>query len=258
MTILLYGPDTYSRQCKLVQFREGVVKRNPDVVQGSFDLSEDGTLYTLHEFASVRGLFSQGKRIAVVRGALGFFGNEAFVRIVSRAAHDPDVLLLLQEDRDRKLDRKTESFCKKNDIQVQYFAKPTVATVRTRVQEHAVSIGVTIDSRALDFLIEARGQDIYALVSDIDKWSAVSTKIDVPFLSKTGEYAAGIGVFDFSQSVLYRKPLAERLSLFEGVSSQGIDLYAAFNIIAKMTASKDLIDLLAAADLKIKKGLLDI
>ncbi len=258
MVILLYGPDSYSKSQKLRELRISIVERNPSIAQGAFDMEQEQELYSLHEFSTVTGLFSEGKRLAVVRNGLSVFTQGVFQAIVARAAQDPDVVLLLHEDREKKLEKKEETFCKKNGIQAQYFAKPTEATVRVRVKQFAKEMGVEVDDAALSFLIEEHGGNIFAIISDIQKWSSVTHTIDSTFLSKTGEYVSEIGLFDFSQAILYGKPLREQLAMFEHICSQGTDLFAVFNIAAKMTASADLITALADADLKIKQGLIDI
>jgi DNA polymerase III delta subunit len=258
MIVLLYGPDTYAKQHKLRELRAGIAQRNPEITQGNFDMEQSGDLIALHEFTAVSGLFSQGKRMAVVRNALAVLKDSVFEVIVSRAGENPDIVLFLYESREKKLEAKEEKFCKKHGIQVQYFGKPTEATVRAQVQKHAQHIGMEIDERALAFLIAAHGADTAAIITDIDKWSAVTKKLDAAFLSKTGEYVSETGVFDFSQALVYGKPLRDRLALFEKLLSQHADFYAPFNITAKMTASGELINALADADLKIKRGLLDI
>src|SRR3989344_1237109 len=111
MVILLYGPDTYERSRKLLELRTSILERNPLITQGSFDLEEPEQLYALHEFAAVSGLFSQGKRIAIVRNPISLFGNETLRTVFSRAADDSDVVLVLHENRDKKLAAKEEAFC---------------------------------------------------------------------------------------------------------------------------------------------------
>lgn len=258
MVFLLYGPGTYLKLKKAEELRESVSARNPLLVPHTFDLDDEQQLHALHEFCVVRGLFLEGKRFACVRYVDTFFNNDLFIQLLRRVAKDPDTVLLLRSDREKKFEKKMELLWKEMHVRTQFFPKLTNTELYAIALEHAASLSVHIDKRAIDFLIDTYAGDIYAIISDINKWSAVTTVMDLPFFMDTGEYIPTTELFSIARGMLYPGALGYTLSFFERALSQRTDLYAVFNIIAKMTSARDLIASLVEADTYIKNGLLDI
>lgn len=259
MIYLLYGPDVYSRSKKIREMRDGIIERNPSILRGEFDLEDDSQLISLHEFVGTPGLFSDGKRFAIVRNGISRVGQDLFSGILKYAAKDPDSVLLLNEDTEqKKLPKKVVDICKEYACSTQFFPKLSVPQTIKKVKEYTAEMDMPVSEEAVAFLSDVYGGNIYAIMADVEKWSSIFPSITKDLLLKTGEYAAEVELFGFSQTILFKKSIRERTAFFEHVLSQKIDLYAVFNVLAKATSSQDLIEGLADGDIKIKKGLLDI
>lgn len=258
MLYIFHGPDYYRRQKAVFHLKEMALKKYPLLSVGRFFLEEEGEVEKLLDFISSGGLFEKGKRVAIISG---FFSleKETFFEKIFSAFSSKEILFILNEE--QKLDKHLEKFKKDFEKispppQIHSFDFLGSSQLINFLSKEALSLGIKIEPAAVRFLVDLLKMDTGGLINEIKKLSFLANPITFSFLKSLNWYSQNFSVFDFARLLNGSSSLEKRLFLWESLLFQKVDLNFVFNYLAKASLKKDLVNLLALADKKVKLGLL--
>ncbi|MFA7201774.1 MAG: hypothetical protein WC099_02170 [Candidatus Paceibacterota bacterium] len=258
MILLLYGPNIYARDKKAHELINAAQKKYPNASFETLFGDDEGSIYVAHQFLLERGLFSGGKKILYVRHASVFSQAELWVHARTMATQD-DTLCILSEDWHTRNHTKEEaSLLDGIDHTAQYFAPYTSSQAASLICSSAKTNGVYIDSVTATYLYTHFRMNIYAVLEEVARLSLFSTSITSSLLRGLPEYAESVAVFDFAQAIVSSTTRAHRLTLWEHMIFQHVDMYMIFGYLAKMAKTQTLIKALARVDILVKSGRLEM
>lgn len=257
MIILLYGPNAYARDEKARELIDSARVKYP---HASFEVvfGDDESVYDAHDFLLGTGLFAGGKKILYIHGVSLFPQKEVWARACVAALHT-DVLCIISENwqKQEHTEKETE-LLRGVDHKSQFFAPYTSSQATQILCSVAQTHGVTIDIPTATYLYTYAHMDMCGAIQEVDRLSLLTPSITLSVLRTLPEYTESIAVFDFARAITSSSTLARRLTLWEYMKLQRVDMYMIFGYLAKMAKKQDLITALARADILVKSGRLEI
>jgi len=248
MFIFLYGPDDYRRAQKKKWFIAEFVKKHSGLGLGYFDLEADDSADKLQEFVRSQSIFQKAK-MAVIENA-SEMEPAKLSKLLKPFLNEKNTTVLLSE-RDKPV--KALSFLIEKPSLSQKFENLDGSAWIDFVHSEAKRFGVELEDAAAQFLGTVYQGNSWALVTEIEKLSALKSSINKKDLDALDLEAApnywallnGLKSYD----------VRTRLYALEKLFAINDPPAKIFNIIAAQAGEK--IPRMAEYDLAVKSGKLD-
>lgn len=252
MFIFLYGPDDYRRVQKKREIIAEFRKKHSDLGLGFFDLTADGAVDRLIEFARAQSIFESAK-LAVLLNAFEL-DAEGLAKILKPFAADRTTSILIVE---REKPVKALAFLAEKPSLSQKFEALEGPEWGAFIRAEAKRAGVALTPAAVQFLAIVHQGNSWALVTELEKLAALRADSPAPIDKKDLE------AFDLEAAPNYwallngMKSFDVRTRLFalEKLFALSDPAPKIFNIIAAQAGPK--IPLMAGYDLAVKSGKID-
>ncbi|MCF7907181.1 DNA polymerase III subunit delta [Patescibacteria group bacterium] len=180
MIIFLYGGDAYRIQQKLTLLKEKFisVRSQSKLNLSTFDLPKLN-INELRVALLSKGLFSE-KRMTILHNALTKKSNELFRKTIAHLVENYSLLqkdqkniIIFQEGEIKLKDLGTEqkklfSLLKREKFYPE-FRPLTKAQAKKWAQDYAEKKKIKIEKRALDYIVDSLGNDLWAVKNELDK-----------------------------------------------------------------------------------------
>ena len=257
MIILLYGPNTYARDEKARELISSARVKYPDAFYEAI-FGDDESIYTAYQFLSETGLFAGGKKVLYIRNASAFSQTELWKNARVFATRD-NVLCIISEDwQKRDCSEKEKELLRGVDHKMQFFAPYSSSQASHVLATAAQAQGITIEASAAAYIYAYAHMDMEGALQEVARLSLLASSITTSLLYNLPEYAEPVAIFDFARAITSSAPRVRRLTLWEHMRFQRVDMYMIFGYLAKMAKTQALISALAHADILIKSGRLEI
>ena len=252
MFVFLYGPDDYRRIQKKQWFLAEFRKKHSDLGLGFFDLTTEGAADKFTEFVRSQSIFETAK-LAVLENAFEM-PPEKLAKLLKPLAGDKGTTTLLCES-GKPL--KALAFLIEKPSLSQKFENLEGAELAAFAKMEAQKFGIQLGDSAANFLVEVYQGNSWALVTELQKISALKTvardviekkdlnALDLEIAPNYWELLNGLKSFD---------PRV-RLAALEKLFSINDPSPKIFNILAAQAGEK--IPRMAEYDVAVKSGKLD-
>lgn len=274
MILLLYGPNEYAREQKV---RELIISKRaqyPHAPYSSFLGDDEMVCERMELFVFESGLFSGGKKIALVRNPAACVkqNEDLWKRICMRSQNDEVLLIFSQQTSVKSSSRECE-WTAGAEYKAQFFQEYTDIDAIRILLDEAQKLSCSLDRAAAMKIYSYASKDMFGAVQEVRRLTLLNTPITPTFLKSLPEYGESMAVYEFAHTIcqshaeLHRhntdkhgstSSLAKRLTLWEYMRAQRVDPYLLFGYLAKMARKKSLINALARADELVKSGRLEI
>jgi len=256
MIIYLYGPDTYRRKEKLNEYVE---RYKTKYANGAavFDLSEEKDFGGFKDFCESRSLFESSK-LGVVYNFTDLEKSDLkeFGKLIKENLENKDITLILNSD---KKPTKDFSFLLAKPVISHSFENLEGAELKKFLDLEIKKRGMEIDAESKNLLLSAVGQDIWDMISELDKLALLDEKkITKKILERHIDVLPAVDIFSHLNKIRATRDVGGKLALLEDLMSGNNDSGMIFN----MTAASPYLDKpqkikMADYDAAVKTGKLE-
>lgn len=257
MVYLFYGPNSYARNRAVRSLINERLAKYPDIIFQKFYLDEEGEDQKLHDFCLSKGLFEQGKKMALVEN-ISSGDKELVENIISGSTKEKELIVFINESWDDKtLPKKVSSLFADEDVKKEFFEPFSLKGIIGAISKDEYFYKVPLDPKAVEELYNLLEGNDLATINEIIKLSHLQKPIDLDMIRSISDYQKGARIYDFSKKITYPSKLGEKLFYLESLLSQKFEPMSIFNYISKISNSPELVDKMADFDIKIKSGLIE-
>lgn len=259
MIIFLYGPNEYGRSQKAQELVDSKRAQYPDAPYKLFWGDDEKACENIESFVFESGLFSEGKKIALVSNPAACVSHkeDLWKRICARAQKD-DILFILSQHATSRNAPKIFELVEGVQYKAQFFKEYTDAEAIKVILEKAQRLHCLLDRTAAARIYAYAAKNMFGAVQEIRRLALLGVPITPAFLRSLPEYGESIAIYEFARAVSYGTDMSQRLTLWEYMRAQRVDPYLLFGYLAKMARNTSLIADLARADEMVKSGRLEI
>jgi len=253
MIICLYGPDDYRRLQKKNEIVREFQKKNSALARDAFDFEEKDGAERCLEFLRSQSIFGEPKLVILEHA----FEMEAgtLAKLLKPLAAEKTVTVLISENTKPV---KTLAFLLEKPSLSQKFEKLEAAEQSVFITAEAKKRGMALGASAARFLGEVYGGDTWALVTELQKLSALAPSLDKKIIEKKDLAALDLETAPNYWALLNglkSYDMKQRLSALEALFAINDPAAKIFNIMAAQAGEK--IPRMAEYDLAVKSGKLD-
>lgn len=250
MFIFLYGPDEYRRLLKKRDLVAEFQKKHSALGIGVFDLEAEGAPDDFYGFTRSQSIFESAK-LAVLDNAFAAMEPAKLAKLLAPLPAVEGITILLSE---KEKPVKTLSFLLEKPSRAQKFENLTGAEWSAFIKNEAQKIGLKLGETALQFLGTVHQGNSWALVTELQKLSALGkTAVQKEDLETLGLEAAP----DYWMLLngMKSSDARTRLVTLERLFAMNDPAPKIFNILAAQAGEKT--PRMAEYDLMVKSGKLD-
>ncbi len=241
MIILLYGPNSYSRQKKLHEILAQFEKKNGNLGQERFDMLDKDSAAELMDFCRSRTLFSP-KRLAVATNVFAADDKQLKTFLKSEIAKDEDAVIVLNEPSKPPAPYK---FLIDEAQSSQEFGEPDDKELDAFIKKESKERGADLDKDSAAELKAKWDGDLWGIATDIEVLALGGKGMEI---NKMPEFFALVNGIQYGND-LKRKILSLEY-LVDGRKDDPAYVFNSLSYGAKGAVLKKM----AAYDLSVKSG----